>query len=214
MTNNSIQRQQTNTNCLKSPRLIDETLGEFPESLPLSEEYLLLGFSPSLCPLKKRWRNNGLSADFFADYLTGFFVGDKADLQGAKHSEIQSAISYIANELLENAIKFNDSSCSHPISIQLRMYADKLTFLVTNSIKPDAAEKYKAFIQEVLTRDPGEMLLRRLVKNAEEDHLESPGIGILCMMNDYLVTIGWKFTKIHGNSAIVVSVTTMVQMII
>ncbi|MFK0731127.1 MAG: ATP-binding protein [Gloeotrichia echinulata HAB0833] len=140
-------------------------------------------------------------------------MGDKDDLQAAKHSEIQSAISYIANELLENAIKFNDSSCSHPISIQLRMYADKLTFIVTNSIKLDAAEKYKAFIQQVLTRDPGEMLLRRLVKNAEEDHLESPGIGILCMMNDYLVTIGCKFTKIHENSEIV-TVTTMVQLII
>ena len=35
---------------------------------PASEcEYLTLAFSPTSAPLRSRWRNNGLSADFLAD---------------------------------------------------------------------------------------------------------------------------------------------------
>ncbi len=216
------KRQHTDTNNPQSSPIMDEIWGDFPESLPSNEECLLLGFSPSLIPLKQRWRNNGLSADFLADYLKAFFVTDKDDIEFmaqpppeaiSQPAEIHSAISYIANELLENAMKFNDSTSSHPISIQLQLYPDKLIFLVTNSIKPDAVEKFKTFIQELLSSDSSEMLLRRLEKNAQEDHLESSGIGILCIINDYPAKIGWKFTKVEENSEIII-VTTMVQLMI
>ncbi|MBD2502138.1 ATP-binding protein [Anabaena azotica FACHB-119] len=201
---------------------MDEILGEFPESLPSNEECLLLGFSPSLLPLNQRWRSNGLSADFLADYLMCFLRAEKDGIEAiaqhpqqaiAKPAEIHSAISYIANELLENAMKFNDYNSSHPISIQLQLYRDKLIFLVTNSIKPHTLEKFKTFIQEILISDPREMLLRRLEKNAQEEHLESSGIGILCIMSDYPAKIGWKFTKIPENSE-VINVTTIVQLML
>jgi hypothetical protein len=35
-------------------------------------EYLTLAFSPTSAPLRSRWRNNGLSADFLGDYVTTF----------------------------------------------------------------------------------------------------------------------------------------------
>jgi hypothetical protein len=53
-------------------------LGNFIESLPEAEEYLMIGFSPSSLPLKKRWQNNGISADFMADYLRAFFISKYA----------------------------------------------------------------------------------------------------------------------------------------
>jgi hypothetical protein len=53
-----------------------QTFGDFIE-LPASQEYLIIGFSPSSIPLKQRWRNNGLSADFMADYLATFFRATK-----------------------------------------------------------------------------------------------------------------------------------------
>ncbi|HEY9802413.1 MAG TPA: ATP-binding protein [Leptolyngbyaceae cyanobacterium] len=208
------QGQQTDTNSPQSYLSMDEILGEFPESLPSNEECLLLGFSPSLLPLKQRWRSNGLSADFLADYLMCFLRAEKDGIEAiAKPAEIHSAISYIANELLENAMKFNDYNSSHPISIQLQLYRDKLIFLVTNSIKPHTLEKFKTFIQEILISDPREMLLRRLEKNAQEEHLESSGIGLLCIISDYPAKIGWKFTKIQENPE-VINVTTMVQLMI
>jgi hypothetical protein len=33
-------------------------------------EYLKIGFSPTSIPIQQRWRNNGLSANFLADYLS------------------------------------------------------------------------------------------------------------------------------------------------
>ena len=35
-------------------------------------EVLIINFSPTSIPLQHRWRNNGLSADFLADYLSTF----------------------------------------------------------------------------------------------------------------------------------------------
>ena len=94
--------------------------GDCIEDIPTSQEYLILGFSPSSVPLKQRWRNNGLSADFLADYLTTFFPGDEENpITVVQQAEIKSAVSYIANELLENAMKFSDENSEQPISIAL-----------------------------------------------------------------------------------------------
>ncbi len=71
-------------------------------------ESLLLRFSPSLLPPQQRWRNNGLSADFLADYVTTFFPKDEADPASAeRQSTVKGAVNYIANELLENAMKYS-----------------------------------------------------------------------------------------------------------
>ena len=91
-----------------------QIFGDFIEQPP-SQEYLIIGFSPSSIPLKQRWRNNGLSADFLADYLTTFFPGNEDDPSTIeRQAEIKSAVSYIANELLENAMKFNDANLGVP----------------------------------------------------------------------------------------------------
>ena len=41
-------------------------------------EYLTLVFSPVSVPLRSRWRNNGLSADFLGDYVTTFLPANGA----------------------------------------------------------------------------------------------------------------------------------------
>jgi len=56
---------------------IKQTFGDFMQNLPSSQEYLILSFSPGSIPLRQRWRNNCLSADFLADYLSTFFIGNK-----------------------------------------------------------------------------------------------------------------------------------------
>lgn len=75
--------------------------------VPLSQKFLLISFSPSSIPLKQRSHNNGLSADFIADNKITFFPkNEDITTTSNKQAEIKSAVSYIANELLE-AIKFN-----------------------------------------------------------------------------------------------------------
>jgi hypothetical protein len=191
---------------------VTQIFGNFIDDLPPSQEYLIVGFSPSSVPLKQRWRNNGLSADFLADYFTTFFPSSQSDrAESDRQAEIKSAVSYIANELLENAIKFNDETSQYPISIHLQLHNDKLVFLTTNSISAEAAEKFKAFIQELMASDPNELYIHQLEKSAEDESNTISRLGILTMINDYLAEIGWKFETVQ-KEAEVITVTTMVQL--
>ena len=196
--------------------------GDFIEALPEQREYLVMGFSPSSFPLKQRWRNNGLSADFLADYMTTFFPGDEDDPSAVKkQAEIRSAVSYIANELLENTMKFNDEKAPNIISIQLYLNSDKIVFVATNSIKQEAVPGFQAFIQELLTEDPGDLYIRQLEKNAADERGTSSRLGYLTMINDYHAKLGWKFegfpsdpNQISAEDLPACAVTTMVQLIV
>jgi hypothetical protein len=187
--------------------------GQFSEQAFSSEEYLILGFSPSSIPLQQRWRNNGLSADFLADYMTTFFPNDTNADGVEKQDEIKSAVSYIANELLENAMKFNDPNSQYPISIQIQLHSDHIVFSVTNSISPKASETFQAYIQKLIDSDPQELYLQQLEDNAQEENSGSSGLGLLTMLNDYMAKVGWKFQTIKKEQEIL-TVTTMVQFII
>lgn len=189
-----------------------QVFGEFNDTLPPSQEFLLISFSPSSIPLKQRWRNNGLSADFIADYLITFFTGNEGVATTSnKQAEIKSAVSYIANELLENAMKFNDETSPHPISIALHLYSDRLVFLVTNSISPQSIEKFQALIEKLTIFDPEELYIKQLEKNAADECIQESGLGLLTMINDYLAKIGWKFEMLTGEPE-VITLTTMLQL--
>lgn len=188
-----------------------QTFGDFMEPA-LSHEYLIIGFSPSSIPLKQRWRNNGLSADFLADYLTTFFPGKEDDPSTIdRQAEIKSAVSYIANELLENAMKFNDETSEHPIKIKLQLKSDALIFSVANTISPQAVGKFQAYIQQLLDSDPSELYIEQLEKNAADETSTNSGLGLLTMLSDYSTQIGWKFQTVQKDPE-VITVTTMVQL--
>lgn len=188
-----------------------QTFGDFIE-LPASQEYLIIGFSPSSIPLKQRWRNNGLSADFMADYLVTFFPGNEDDTSTIdRQAEIKSSVSYIANELLENAMKFNNETSEYPIDIKLQLESDGVIFSVVNSISPQAVDKFQAYIQQLLASEPSELYIQQLEKNAADESCTDCGLGLLTMLTDYTAKIGWKFQTVHQDPE-VIAVTTMVQL--
>jgi hypothetical protein len=189
-----------------------QLFGNFYDEPVCSEEYLILGFSPSSIPLQQRWRNNGLSADFLADYLTTFFPCSDSDPNTIdKQAEIKSAVSYVANELLENAMKFNDETSQYPISIQLQLHSDRIVFRVTNSIPPQSVKTFQAYIQDLIHSDPQELYINKLECNAEDDSSTTSGLGLLTMINDYIASLGWKFETVKKDPE-VIAVTTMVQL--
>ena len=188
-----------------------QTFGDFIEQ-STSQEYLIIGFSPSSVPLKQRWRNNGLSADFLADYLTTFFPGNEDDPSTIeRQAEVKSAVSYIANELLENAMKFNDETSEYPIDIKLQLESDGVLFSVANSISPQAVDKFQAYIQQLLASEPSELYIQQLEKNAVDEKCIDSGLGLLTMLTDYTAKIGWKFQTVQKDPE-VIAVTTMVQL--
>src|SRR5262249_31969246 len=132
-------------------------------------EYLKIGFSPTSLPIQQRWRNNGLSADFLADYLSTFFPGDDR-AAAERQAELKSAVSYVANELLENAMKFSYAPSQHAISLAMYQEADAISLYVTNSVDPKSLVAFQQCIQRLLTEDPNDLYMEQLTSNVETEN--------------------------------------------
>lgn len=172
-------------------------------------EFLILNFSPTSTSLQQRWRNNGLSADFLADYLSTFFPGED-DESLNRRSEIKGGVSYIANELLENAMKFNYAPAKHSVSIGMELKTDKIIFYVSNSLDPEIIISFQHHIHRLLTEDTNELYMETIMANEEDDENSSSGLGYLTMINDWSATLAWKFEDLEKDSKSQ-KVTVMVQ---
>jgi hypothetical protein len=184
-----------------------QIFGDFIDTQEGSGAYLKIGFAPHSFSLQQRWRNNGLSADFLANYLSTFFPGE--DPSSAKRqTEIKSAVSYVANELLENALKFSYTPSHHSVSIEMFLEADVIRLYATNSLDPRTLVPFQQYIQRLLLEDPDELYMAQLKRNAADDHDGASRLGFLTMLNDYGATLAWKFKALSQD---VVTVTTMVR---
>ncbi|MFM7603219.1 MAG: DUF6272 family protein [Pseudanabaena sp.] len=187
-----------------------QVFGEFTEDFSERSEFLVLGFSPSSLPIQLRWRTNGLSADFLGDYVKNFFPGDSSAALN-KQTEIRHAVSFVANELLENAMKYSDKSAGQPINLEVHLFSDRLIFLSKNSVHQNAIADFQTYLQKITTGDVSEMYINQVEKSIDIDESESSGLGYLTMIMDYKASLGWKFEQISDNNPINI-VTTMVQL--
>lgn len=190
-----------------------QVFGEFTEDFSERSEFLVLGFSPSSLPIQLRWRTNGLSADFLGDYVKNFFPGDSSAALN-KQTEIRHAVSFVANELLENAMKYSDKSAGQPINLEVHLFSDRLIFLSKNSVHQNAIADFQTYLQKITTittNDIYEMYINQVEKSVDVDEPESSGLGYLTMIMDYKASLGWKFEQILDNNPINI-VTTMVQL--
>lgn len=189
-----------------------QIFGEFTQELPPNQEYIVVGFSPSAAGVKHRWRNSGLSADFIADYLMTFFPENQSfSPRKTPAGEIKSAVSYIANELLENAMKFTADLSVDPIVIQLHVMSDRLILTTTCSIEPQLLKSFQSFLAQFFDSDPYEFYVSLLEKSATEGNGFESYLGYLTMMTDYQVKLGWKFEPIATEPELS-QVTTMVKL--
>ncbi|MGB0682604.1 MAG: DUF6272 family protein [Magnetovibrionaceae bacterium] len=170
-------------------------------------ESLALRFSPSLVPLKERWKNNGLSADFLADYVTTFFPGDDQEPDSLRlQADVKAAVNFIANELLENAMKYSCTERGYNICIQLLLEEDGIFFQLTNSMIRARAEQFRGFVDELISTDLEELYVRSLEGGFGE--LEGAGLGFVTMINDYGAELAWSF---HEAANDIVTVETQVR---
>jgi hypothetical protein len=184
----------------------DQTLGDYGNSDERCE-YLTLVFSPLSVPLRTRWRNNGLSADFFGDYVTTFLPASETASAGKHQAEIRHAVTYIANELLENAMKYHAHEVDIPIRLRLELADDRITVSATNGAGAGEAEHYRTFLEQIAREDAGDLLVRQLEDTAAGNGSAESRLGLLTMMNDYGAKLGWHFEK-HGAHPEVTMVTT------
>jgi hypothetical protein len=186
-----------------------KNFGTFRQEV-LGEEYLMLNFSPRSAPRNRRWRNYGLSADFLGDYFSAFFPGDEiSDSKINRRETVKAAVTYIANELIENAVKYTDEDAGLPISIALHLYEQEIIFRAINYAHQSSVEKYQQFIQEFLSSDPDTFYTSQLEKTALGGGESS--MGILTMSNDYGAKFGWTFQQ-HELESDIIEVIVMASL--
>jgi len=190
-----------------------QIFGDFVESFPPAQDALELSFTPNSLPIKKRWRHNRLWANFMADYFSNFLPVDEDDpAQKRRIKESKGAVSYVANELLENAIKFNDRGTNFKIKFGIYFIeeADLTAVLfATNCVSAERLDKFQKFIQELLGSDPEKLYVQQIEKSAQEENSGASGLGFLTMINDYSAKLGWKFEIVQKDPKMI-AVTTMV----
>ena len=191
-----------------------QIFGHFIETLPQQDEYLTIGFSPSSQPLKKRWENNGLSADFISEYFKTFFVSQEEELdeeESIARENLRDAVKYIANELLENAMKFQDTALPFTAKIGFSLYSDRLIFCVTNGISKHQIQPFQEMIKRLLDEDPEELYFQAMKSNAQKGSDAPSRLGLLSMICDYSAKLGWKFEPSQKDPTIM-TVSTMVSL--
>jgi hypothetical protein len=189
--------------------MISQTLGTYREPSCERCEYLTLVFSPLSAPLRSRWRNNGLSADFLGDYVITFLPeNSRVAAQGPRH-QVGHAVKFIANELLENAMKYHERRVDIPIGIRLELTSQHITVSASNGIGFPQAESYKAFVEHMLQADTDDMLVKQLEDNSDNHTPIQSCLGLLTMINDYGAKLGWRF-EVHPEYSEIVTVTTTV----
>jgi hypothetical protein len=185
-----------------------QVFGDFEDAAAAAQEYLILGFSPTSASIKRRWRNNGLSADFLADYIATFLPIDRTPRE---ISEFKSALSYVANELLENAMKYNNEMAKLPIDIKLQLTEDAVLFYLTNSVVAEQVAPFQQLLNELLSSDPGEFYMQQLERSSTDEAAHTSGLGLVTMIHDYQAKLAWRFQRVCTVPE-TVTVTTMVKL--
>ncbi|WP_041795851.1 slr1658 superfamily regulator [Pararhodospirillum photometricum] len=175
-------------------------------------ETLSLSFSPSLLPLRQRWRNNGLSADFLGDYVTTFFPAEANDpATRSRQAQARAAVAYVANELLENAMKYSLPQAREPITLRLILEPTRITVVSTNPMAADRVEPFRALVARLAETDPLEAYLAAVEEKALHPEVPGSGLGLVTMRNDYGACLGWRFAPQEEG---VTEVTTIVQLMV
>ena len=185
-----------------------QIFGEFTDDFSDRSEFLVLGFSPSTLSIQQRWKTNSLSADFLGDYVKNFFPGDTTAAL-SKQTEIRFAVCFVANELLENAMKYSDLNADQPINLEVHLFSDRLLFLSKNSLPQPSIANFQSFLQDLTTGDVSEMYFNQVEKSAENDDSGSSGLGYFTMIMDYEAVLGWRFEQVENDVTVV---STMVQL--
>ncbi|EKV01650.1 hypothetical protein Lepto7375DRAFT_3826 [Leptolyngbya sp. PCC 7375] len=191
-----------------------QIFGDYITILPPERDSLELSFTSTSEDIKNLWRNQRLSAHFLANCFINFLPLDENNPEEEQRiKEAQGSISYVANELIENAVKFNLETSTHQVKLGIYFLENPelvAVIFATNSVNKAQAAEFQIFIKELLASDPQELYLQQVEESAMENDITRSGLGFLTMINDYQVRLGWKFEPLPTLPD-VIAVTVMAQ---
>jgi hypothetical protein len=139
--------------------------------------------------LELRWFHCSETAEFLGDYFSVQARAAKLNSRDAQHS-----IGYMANEILENAVKFRALGLGD-IEIEATLQGNAFEMRVSHFVEAPVGERFQTLLTELLKRDPGELLIERIEANAADNSSGGSGLGILTLMSDYGASLGWSFAQ-------------------
>ena len=194
-----------------------QIFGDYINVLPPDRDSLELSFTSTSEDIKNLWRNQRLSAHFLANCFINFLPLDENNpAEEQRIKDAQGSISYVANELIENAVKFNLEAASHQVKLGIYFLESSELIAVifaTNTIDKTQAETFQTFIKKLLVSDPQELYLQQLESSAKDNDSTKSGLGFLTMINDYQARLGWKFEPLPTIPDMM-AVTVMAQVIV
>lgn len=190
---------------------MQQIFGDFVQNKSC-QEYLEVHFSPTLTPLRQRWRNNSLSANFLSEYWATFFPAQDIDSLRLQQ-EVRGCINYVANELLENVMKFSYQPIQNPVTLGIYLYHDAFRFYTRNAISPKAVPEFQARIKRMLKEDTRALEMQQIKKNVVEEEKGTSQLGLLTLINDYGARLAWMFERSADNSGPeIITVNTMAEL--
>jgi hypothetical protein len=155
--------------------------------------------------LSLKWAHCTICADFLSQWYSNVLSahGFAGKLNDAAHS-----ISYMANELIENAIKFRAGG---DVEVHAGLAENLFVLEIGNTISTETSHKFQELLEEITNGDPGELLIQRIEANAAGESSGS-GLGLLTLMNDYGAKISWRFEKKDTMADALVHLTTVAQL--
>lgn len=148
-------------------------IGDYLRGLTFDAQ-LELTFHPEEFPV--HWRRAALTADFAATWF------------GAAGEGVADAISYALNELVENAIKFGTAG---RVEVIVGLIGDELVMRVSNQLPLGDVPALRKLLEEMVSEDPWELIVKRVEANAEDPEGSRSGLGFLTLLTDYNARLGW-----------------------
>lgn len=151
--------------------------------------------------LSLHWSQCHQLADFLSSYFACFFPDRETE------NDMTQSISYVMNELTENAVKFRSQG---DVFISSGIVDEEISIIICNQISTDTANGFQTLLNEITSEDPGELLIKRIEQNAMDSSRKASGLGLLTIMNDYKGKLGWTFES--GDDKEHITVRTMVRL--
>jgi hypothetical protein len=160
------------------------TFGDQSDAPLALEQSTRIVFRTSQLDLK--WSHCSNSADFLSQFYAGVVAHNRT---AAEVHDISHSIAYMANELIENAVKFRAEG---DVELSAGLCDEDFVLRIANWISRETSERFQGLLDEITHGDPGDLLIQRIEANAAGEGGGS-GLGILTLMNDYGVRLTWRF---------------------
>lgn len=156
------------------------------------------------------WSAAGQTANYIGEYFGALLPSGTPN---AARQELSGSLSFVANELLENAVKFHYNAFL-PVSCCVQQGETEICLQVANSVNPLKLPKFFRIIRELLRHDPAELFMLHLENSLDVLSESKSGLGLITILNDYGGKLGWHFESLPGLPGLPkqITVTTLVRL--